>query len=583
MLARLLRAEELSAYSRAPWDEVADAELPPPPLRDGLGRAHLNVSTREPLAQAYFDQGLRLLHLGWGPEARRSFAEASRMDPTLALAWWGLTLTRGSGARYAGARLESLGRALTLAEGSSDLEQRLIIAARPLAEKGPSDGRYSFVREMEYLIDCYPEEAEARLLLAGFLLDGYEPSGRPGPGQSYGQSLLRELLRTHPEHAGVHHAWVCAMLEGPRPESATESALRLVKLAPGGGPALVNAGRLLLRVGRAEEAREVLEAAVEADDAYLARESLPGSAAPSAEAAMRLLVIGCAEGGRYREGQGWARRLRQRVEAAGGDGQAALFAATTLAALHHRFGFWLAAADVHAEVGPDAPLAERGLRDGLGHYTRGVVALESGRLGDTVRACEALEALSLVLVQERRAEPPTLCPRSVARVVELAATELRGSLEARRGDLARAEATLTHATRLERRLRSGGPAPISRSAREALARLRLRTHREELSLELARELAAERPGSGHARLLVADVQLARGAYPEAVREFSLLLERWCCADEHLPELKRARAFMASRGSLRVVGAEEPPSEPEPASSSGHARHLALRSLEKVSG
>jgi tetratricopeptide (TPR) repeat protein len=585
MLARHLRAEELSVYSHAPWDEVPDAELPPPPLREGLGRAHLPVSTRVPLAQAYFDQGLRLLHLGWGAEARRSFAEASRRDPGLAMAWWGLALARGPGGRHIEARTEAIGRALALGEGTTDLEQRLVIAASVLVEKGPANGRHAFVREMEALIDCYPEEAEARLLLAGFLMDGYEV-GRPGIGQPYAQALLRDLLRTHPDHEGVHHAWVCAMLDSPRPEVARESALRLVELAPRVGPALVNAGRLLLRVGHTEEGHKALEAAIEADDAYLAAEALPASAGLAAERAMRWLVLGCAEGGRYREGQAWARRLRQRVEAEGNEGQAALFAATTLAGLHHRFGFWLAAADVHVELSPDAPAAERGLHEGLRQYTRGLAALEAGRLGDAAAAFEALEALHTVLAEEPRAEGPALSPGDVARVVELAATELRGSLEARRGDSARAEATLTHAMRLERRLRAVGPAPFSRSPRETLARVRLRFEREEKALELAQALAAERPGSGHARLLVAEARAALGDFPEAVRDFSLLLERWCCADAHLPELKRARAFLASRGSLlRVVGSEErmPVPVPAPAPAPASAQVLVLRPLETASG
>jgi tetratricopeptide (TPR) repeat protein len=316
---------------------------------------------------------------------------------------------------------------------------------------------------------------------------------------------------------------------------------------------------------------------------YLAAEALPVSAGPSAERAMRWLVLGCAEGGRYREGQSWARRLRQRVEAEAGDGQAALFAASTLAGLHQRFGFWLAAADVHVEVADDAPAAEHGLREGLRHYTRGVAALEAGRLGDAARAFEVLEGLHPVLAEEGRSEGPALSPSDVARVVELAATELRGALEARRGDPARAEATLAHAMRLERRLRAAGPAPFSRSARETLARVRLRFHREEKALELARDLVAERPGSGHARLLVAEARVGLGDFSEAVRDFSLLLERWCCADAHLPELKRARAFMASRGSLlRVVGPEAPPPEPVPAPTPASAQVLAFRPLEKVS-
>jgi tetratricopeptide (TPR) repeat protein len=555
MLARLLRAEEPSVFSRGPWDDVPDAELLTPPLREGLGQAHLPVSTRVPLAQAYFDQGLRLLHMGWGAEARRAFAEAARLDPGLAMAWWGLALTRGAGARFAADRAEAVRKALALCEGATDREQRYIVAASLLAEKGPANGRHAFVREMEYLIELYPEDAEARLLLAGFLMDGYESDGRPCAGQPYAQALLRELLRTHPHHEAVHHAWVCAMVASGRPAAAKDSALRLLALASQASPFLLGAGRLLQRCGLTEQAREALQRAVEADDAYLALEGLPGNAAPCAELAMRLLVTSCAEAGQYTEGQAWARRLRARVEGTA-DGQAVVLAACTLSGLHLRFGFWRAAADIHVEPGAEATVAERGLLDGLRQYTRGLCALESGKLVEAERACDALDALHTALSEERRAESHLLCPRDVGRVTEVAVQELRGALEARRGDSARAEATLIRAVRLERRLRAAGPLPYSRPARETLARARLRFAREEKALELALELAEERPGSGHARLLVAEARAAMGAFPEAVLDFSAFLERWRRADPHLPELQRARMFMAGRGRyLRVIGAE----------------------------
>jgi len=573
MLARLLRAEEPSLFSRGPWDDVPDAELPTPPLREGQGHAHLPVSTRVPLAQAYFDQGLNLLHLGWGAEARRAFAEAARRDPDLAMAWWGLALSRGAGARFAADRAQAIHKALALAEGVTDLEQRYIVAASLLADKGPANGRHAFVREMEYLIDRYPEDVEARLLLAGFLIEGYEWDGRPCAGQPYAQALLRELVRTHPHHEGVHFAWVAAMMGSGRPEAAKDSALRLLALASQASPCLVAAGRLLQRIGLPEQARGALQRAIEADDAWLAQEALPVNAAPGAVDAMRLLVTSCAEAGQYSEGQTWARRLRSRVEAAA-DGQAGVLAACTLSGLHQHFGFWRAAAEVHVELGEEATAAERGLLDGLRRYTRGVGALEAGRLVEAERACEGLETLQEALSEERRSDGYSLCPRDVARVVEVAAAELRGALEIRRGDAARAEATLIRAVRLERRLRTAGPAPFSRPARETLARARLRFGREDKALELAQGLVAERPASGHARFLVAETRVAMERFPEAVLDFSAFLERWRQADPQLPELKRAQAFMAGRGRyLRVVGGEAAKA-PEP---------KVVRARAKVSG
>lgn len=564
MLARLLRAEQPSIFSSGPWDAVPDFELPTPPLIEGLGQAHLPVTTRAPLAQEYFDQGLRLLHMGWGAEARRAFAEAARRDPQLAMAWWGLALSRGAGGRFAEERAEDIRKALALGADATDLEQRYIVAASLLADRGPANGRLVFVREMEHLIDRYPEDAEARLLLAGFLMDGYEPDGRPGSGQPYAQALLREMLHTHPKHEGVHLAWVSAMAGSGRPEAAKDSALYLLSLSFRCSPYLLGAGRLLLRIGLMEQAREALQLAVDADDAWIAREHLPINTAPGAAEAMRLLVTACADMGQYTEGQGWARRLRSRVEGKA-DAQASVLVACALAGLHLRFGFWRAAADVRLELSEQASPAERGLLEGLRSYTRGVSALEAGRLVEPERACEELLALRAALIQERRSDGYLLCPRDVAEVVEVAADELKGSLDARRGDPARAEATLVKAVRLERRLRTVGPPPFSRPARETLARLRLRNGREEKALELALTLAAERPGSGHARFLVAEIRGAMEDLPEAVRDFSTGLELWRQADPHLPDLQRARTFMAGRGRhLRVVGSEEvEPPEPKP--------------------
>ena len=56
----------------------------------------------------------------------------------------------------------------------------------------------------------------------------------------------------------------------------------------------------------------------------------------------------------------------------------------------------------------------------------------------------------------------------------------------------------------------------------------------------------ERPGCGHARFLLADVLARSGAAPEAATAFSAFLSLWPQADEPLPELQRARAFVESR-------------------------------------
>ena len=74
----------------------AASSAAPPMLLEGLGRHHQTVSTTSPEAQAYFDQGLRLVYGFNHIEAERAFREATRLDPECAMCYWGIALTQGS-------------------------------------------------------------------------------------------------------------------------------------------------------------------------------------------------------------------------------------------------------------------------------------------------------------------------------------------------------------------------------------------------------------------------------------------------------------------------------------------------------
>src|SRR5213594_1361441 len=65
------------------------------PLFEDLGSHHHAVTTSNELAQKYFDQGLRLVYGFNHDEAERAFREAARLDPTCAMAWWGVSYALG--------------------------------------------------------------------------------------------------------------------------------------------------------------------------------------------------------------------------------------------------------------------------------------------------------------------------------------------------------------------------------------------------------------------------------------------------------------------------------------------------------
>src|SRR4029450_6922572 len=64
-------------------------------LYPGLGHYHHLITTKNPEAQTYFDQGLTLLYGFNHDEAARYFRRAAELDPEAAMPYWGLALSIG--------------------------------------------------------------------------------------------------------------------------------------------------------------------------------------------------------------------------------------------------------------------------------------------------------------------------------------------------------------------------------------------------------------------------------------------------------------------------------------------------------
>jgi tetratricopeptide (TPR) repeat protein len=97
----------------------------PIPLRPGIGNVNEAVTTPSPEAQAFYDQGMDYLHGYVWIEAARSFRQALRLDPKLALAWIGLSRVYSGLDDPEEAGL-ALARAQELSAGASPREQRRI-------------------------------------------------------------------------------------------------------------------------------------------------------------------------------------------------------------------------------------------------------------------------------------------------------------------------------------------------------------------------------------------------------------------------------------------------------------------------
>ena len=104
---------------------LAGAEERPVVLRSGTGNASDEVTTKSDEARRFYLQGLNYLHGYVWIEAARSFNQALRLDPELAMAHWGLSRVY-SGLDDHEAAVEAAKRAQELAAKASEREQRRI-------------------------------------------------------------------------------------------------------------------------------------------------------------------------------------------------------------------------------------------------------------------------------------------------------------------------------------------------------------------------------------------------------------------------------------------------------------------------
>jgi tetratricopeptide (TPR) repeat protein len=257
------------------------------PLYDDLGTLHRAISTRVPLAQRYFDQGLRLYYAFNHAEAIRAFEEAARLDPDCAICHWGTAMAYGpninlpmdsaSGVAAYGALREAQARAGHASEGERALIDALgrRYAPVPPADRAALDSAYA--RAMADVAARSPDDPDVRSLYAEALMDlspwsYWSRDGSPRPQTREILSQLEAVLASHPEHPGANHFYIHAV-EAVDPARAVPMAERLAGLMPGAGHIVHMPGHIYVRVGRYLDAVRANEHAVHADETFIRDQS----------------------------------------------------------------------------------------------------------------------------------------------------------------------------------------------------------------------------------------------------------------------------------------------------------------------
>ena len=278
----------LGAYLCLAQDPSA---LKPAFLMEGLGNLHHPVSTKNVEAQQFFDQGIRLVYAFNHEEAARSFQRAAELDPTLAMAWWGVALAVGPNynlpvdPEHEKIAVEAVEKAKALSANAAPIEKNYInaIAERFSGDPNPDYHQLNvnYSKAMGELTHKYPDDLDAATLYADSLMNLrpwklWNGDGTPAPGTTEIVATLESVLRRDPNHIGAMHLYIHAVEASPNPERALPYADRIASLAPAAGHLVHMPAHIYERTGNFDGARAQNVAAAKADEAYAAASGSQG-------------------------------------------------------------------------------------------------------------------------------------------------------------------------------------------------------------------------------------------------------------------------------------------------------------------
>lgn len=253
------------------------------PLLEGMGAHSHAITTSDPEAQRYFDQGLVLHYAFNHAEALRAFREASRRDPDCAMCFWGEALVLGPNVNAAmpaenvEPAWQAIERARELAPMATPLEEALVTALAERYSPDPDADRdalnLDYAAAMAEVVAAHPDSSDAATLWAEAQMvsspwDYWTPEGEPRRGFGEVLGILETAMDLDPGNPGANHFYIHAV-EAVRPELAVPAAERLASLVPGAGHLVHMPGHVWLRLGRYHEATLANEAAMAADEAYM--------------------------------------------------------------------------------------------------------------------------------------------------------------------------------------------------------------------------------------------------------------------------------------------------------------------------
>jgi tetratricopeptide (TPR) repeat protein len=423
------------------------------PRLQNLGSHAFPVSTQNRDAQLFVNQGLNLAYAFNHAEARRAFREAARLEPSLAMAYWGQALVLGpninalmetSEEPHA---LENVQKAMSLKGTASPREQALIEA---LSKRYTGDPQHRQVNDKAYadamrqVHERFPEDLDIAMLYVESMMDlrpwGYwMRDGSPHEGTAEIVALTEDVMKRHPKHPGALHMYI-HLMEAHHADRAEAAADALLPLLPAAGHMVHMPGHIYQRVGRYNDAIRSNELAIVADEDYItqcrAQGLYPMGYYPHN---IHFLWFAATYDGQSAKAIEAARKVAAKI-----DDQAlkdvpitAGFRVVPYLAMT-RFGKW------DEMLSEPQPTSNAYLR-GMWHYNRGLALVAKNQLS---AADQELAKLNTVL-KDPSLDAPLFSPNLARTILAIGPEVLGGEIAAARGQYGKAIGMLERAVRLE--------------------------------------------------------------------------------------------------------------------------------------
>ncbi len=490
----------------------------PPPLMQGLGDAHMQITTSNPRAQAYFDQGVRMLHGFNHGEAARAFKYAQQLDPNCAMCFWGEAFALGPNinAPMAEANNEAAYRAARTAfdkAANVTPPQRALIEAMAIrytrtwpADRAPFD--LGFAGAMQGVADQFADNDLIQVLAAEADMDTqpwdyWDASGKNAKGRAPDAiRRVETVLARSPRNAGAIHLYIHLAEASTNPWRAEDAASRLAALAPEAGHLVHMPGHIYYRVGRFRESIRQNIIASGVDERYIAA----ADASPIYRYGyythnLHFVVTSAQQAGDARTALDYATRLDHALP----DDMAAQFAMSQPV----KAAPWFARAQFAAPatiLAATSPPANEPYVVAAWHYARAIALAKLGRAGEARTEADALQTMaqtadfSLLTAQGVPVPDILALLRHVARG--------KAALAERHYDDAIAE--LTEAADAQDRIPYTEPPYIYYPTRRTLGAAYLLAHRPGLAEQAFLQTLIAQPNDAYAYWGLAEAKRMRG-------------------------------------------------------------------------